>query len=386
MAWDSTTNTLTKGFTKIAKDGKGDLQTALQRYWEKSHLRLVCDITRSGLRANKTNAAARYKPFCYDRRCFASEADKNAARVARNCGLTMERFSSLASMWSAALALSPDEFCWSYEPPRVGVATEPKRANDFVNLESTARGYCSTAKFQFGYRLVPNPMTRWTVPPRVQLPNDVMLSQDAIDLSDLQGDGASGYTSVNHAYYKLADFYFAIAIAERGASGPQWIMCFESADLPLTVDYFNSVTTTKDYDVVFFFFKPEDGGAIYNGGSAPLAGTHVLAPQPYVQFHYDYSLGIDTTAIMNAARDTIDLTISATATDISYHHISLIWQDGQTTRSASFTNTAGTLTQTPASFSATYASGWAAGTTFLIRIYTSSSAYKEQALPVMEQS
>jgi len=383
MAWDPTTNTLTKGFTKIGANGNGDLQAALGRSGNNSHLQLICDIDGNGNRVNKINAASRYKPFCYNTVPFASEA----ARVARNCGLTMRGYSALSTMWSAALALAPDEFCWAYEPPRASQTSEPKRANDFINEDSTTRGYCSTSKFQFGYRLLPNPMTRWNVPPKVQLPSDVMLSADAIDLSDLQGDGTSGYTSANHAYYKLSDFYFAIAIAERGASGPQWIMCFESADLPLTVDYFNSVTTTKDYDVVFFFFKPQTaGGAIYNGGSSPLPGTHILAPQPYVQFHYDYSLGIDTTAIMNAARDTISLTISATSSDIPYHHISLIWQDGQTTRSASFTNTAGTLTQTPASFSATYASGWATGTTFLIRIYTSASAYKEQTLPVMEQS
>ena len=386
MAWNPTTNTLTRGFVKIAANGQGDLQLALRRSVMK-HSLLVCDIDANGNRVNAINPASRYKPFCHSNNTFADAAAWDAARVARNCGLVMKRYTALSAMWSAALALSPDDFCWVYEPPRSSQTSEPKRADDFVDIGSDTKGYNSTAKFQFGYRLLPNPMTRWTVPPKVNLPPDVLLTANAIDVSDLQGDGTTGYTGQDWGYYNISDFYFGVAIAERGASGPQWIKCFQTSDIPLTVDYFDSVTSTKDYDVVFFFFKPQQsGGAIYNGGSAALPGTHVLAPQPYTQFHYDYSLGISTTAIMNAARNTISLTISATASDIPYHHIALVWQDGLTTRTASFTNTAGTITSTPASFSASYASGWPVGTSFIIRIYTSSSAYKEQSLPVMEQS
>ena len=386
MAWNPTTKTLTRGFTKIGANGQGDLQLALRRSAMKESL-LVCDIDANGNRVGAINEASRYKPFCHSTLVFASAAAWDAARVSRNCGLVMKRYTALSSMWAAALAMSPDEFCWVYEPPRSNQTTEPKRANDFVDTGSDTRGYKADAKFQFGYRLLPNPMTRWNVPPKVNLPPDVPLTADAIDLSDLQGDGTTGYTGQDYAYQGLADFYFGVAISEHGVSGPQWIKCFQATDIPMAVDYFNSVTSTKDYDVVFFFFKPQQsGGAIYNGGSAALPGTHVLAPQPYQLFHYDYSLGISTTAIMNSARNSIALTISATASDIPYHHIALVWQDGLTTRTASFTNTAGTLTSNPASFSASYASGWPVGTSFLIRIYTSSSDYKEQTLPVMEQS
>lgn len=393
MAWNPSSNTLTRGFTKIAANGQGDLQKALNRSVMR-HLQLVCDIDGNGNRVNAINPAARYKPFCYDG-TFATEAAREAARVARNCGLTMSRVagtaqqSGLANMWSGGIQ-SGNNFAWAYEPPRENQASEPKRVNDFINENSDTRGYCSTAKFQFNFCVLPNPTNRWSIPPKVQLPTDVMLSADAIALSDLQGDGSQGYTSTNHKYFGLAGFYYTIAIGEHGASGPEWVMSYPVSTLETStpeVTFFNNKTSSKYYDIVFFFFKPVDGGSVYNGGTAPLAGEYILAAYPYEYFYFDYSLGITTTAIMNSARNSIALSIAASGADIPYDHISLNWMDGQTARTASFTRDAGTLTQTAQNFTASYASGWPSPSpTFYIRIYTSSSAYKEQELPVMESA
>lgn len=381
MGWNPTSRTLTKGFTKIGAGAQGDLEKALGRV-AKSHLQLICDIDGNGARAGFTNPAAKYKPFCYPTAVFATEADRETARLARNCGLTMRDYGSLSAMWSAALAMDSEAFGWAYEPPRAGNANEPKRANDFVDGTTTTRGYCSSAAFSFDWRLLPNPCNRWSIPPKIQLPPDVMATANCIQLSDLNGDGASGYTSANHAYHNLGTgFYFGVAIAAVGASGPQWVYCFDSTQLPLSVHFFDNLTTSGNYDVVFFFFKPS-GGSVYDGGTAPLAGKHILAPYPHIRYVFNYTLGLVTTAIMNSARTQIDLDIAMDSGTLAYTAIQLLWADGGTTRIATFTRDAGTLTTTSQHFSASYSSGWTGNEEFYLRI-TTASATKEEALAVM---
>ena len=387
MAWNPSSNTLTRGFTKIAANGQGDLQKALNRS-VMNQLQLVCDIDGNGNRVNAINPAARYKPFCYDG-AFATEAAREAKRVLRNCGLTMQSFNSLADVWSAGLAVNPNQFGWAYEPPRANQATEPKRANDFINEDSDSRGYCSTSQFAFDYKLFPNPMYRGTSSPKIQLPTDVMYTNDMIDLSDLQGDNTPGYT-LNHGYYNIAGYYLTVAIAEHGTQGPSWVKSYATLNPAPTCDFFDNLpspNTSKTYDVIFFWFKPSSGSTLYDGGSSSLNGSHILAPYPYLLYQYVVpALNLNIGGTMSSNKKSVTVTVSTRdGATVAFTQVYMLLYDGgelvDTVRL--FVSRDSPFTSTTKSTTKIFDYAIPDTTTFVMRVYSDSTTYLEQGFDVM---
>jgi len=120
---------LTYPFTKIAANGSGDLQRALETSVT-SHIQLVGDVDANGADAGRIKTMARYKPFQNSTMNFASDSDRENARKSARYG--MRAPTSLGSItWSNNAMVVPT---YQYLKPVAG--SNPLRAMDFIRNTS----------------------------------------------------------------------------------------------------------------------------------------------------------------------------------------------------------------------------------------------------------
>ncbi len=133
MGWTGKILNGVGGFTKIAANGSGDLQLALQRS-ETSHIDLVGDLAEDGqgniYDAEKINVSAKYKPFRNSTIAFASWSARNNARSSALFGMTKP------DPYVPSYQYNPVPPAWPYAKPVLN--THPLRADDFVKDETTA--------------------------------------------------------------------------------------------------------------------------------------------------------------------------------------------------------------------------------------------------------
>jgi len=133
MGWTGKILNGVGGFTKIAANGSGDLQIALQRS-ETSHINLVGDLAEDGqgniYDAEKINVSAKYKPFRNSTIAFASWSARNNARSSALFGMTKP------DPYVPSYQYNPVPPAWPYAKPVLN--THPLRVQDFVKDESTA--------------------------------------------------------------------------------------------------------------------------------------------------------------------------------------------------------------------------------------------------------
>lgn len=123
MGWTGEILNGVGGFTKIAANGTGDLQTALGT----TSMSQIALCTHANI-----NAIAKYKPFKNPNISFASFASRNAARAAARYGMTEPTY-----FYPNAYTIPA---AWSYDRPVSGV--NPLRAQDFIKDDTTANaGY-----------------------------------------------------------------------------------------------------------------------------------------------------------------------------------------------------------------------------------------------------
>ena len=123
---------LTAPFTKIAANGQGDLQQALNRS-ETSHILLISDVDENNtpLNPSRINKYARFKSFQHSTVTFPTFAAHLAALQEKYYGLSFTEYST------AALLHSGWATEWGYDIPRLTQSTQwPLRAFDF-------RGYAT---------------------------------------------------------------------------------------------------------------------------------------------------------------------------------------------------------------------------------------------------
>lgn len=120
---------LTYPFTKIAANGNGDLQRALETSVT-SHIQLIGDVDENGADAGRIKTMARYKPFQNPTVNFASDSDRENARKSARYG--MRAPTSLGSItWSNNAMVVPT---YQYLKPVSG--SNPLRAMDFIRNTS----------------------------------------------------------------------------------------------------------------------------------------------------------------------------------------------------------------------------------------------------------
>jgi len=133
-----TNGILTAPFTKIAANGNGDLQVALERRNIQSEIQLVGDVNAQGGPVDKIKLWAKFKPFKsstinypFDPTQTTPELrspERTADRVAANYGLSAPATAtSVAGVFGSG---------WTYNKPVVG--TDPLRALDFDGYDTNA--------------------------------------------------------------------------------------------------------------------------------------------------------------------------------------------------------------------------------------------------------
>ena len=128
---------LTAPFTKIAANGQGDLQQALNRS-ETSHILLIADINDQGVVVGRIKKFAKHKPFKSNTVVYPFDPtqstpelrspERNADKIAANYGL------SAPSTASSVTGVFGTE--WTYNRPVLG--TDPLRALDFDGYDKNA--------------------------------------------------------------------------------------------------------------------------------------------------------------------------------------------------------------------------------------------------------
>ena len=133
MGWTGKILNGVGGFTKIAANGLGDLQRALGRSGNNSHLQLICDIDSNGNPVGAIRPMAKYKSFRNSTLVFSSWNARNTARASARYGLSVP--SDFAPN-AAGDAKYPS--AWTYLPPRYNNTADAKRAEDFIKDTTTA--------------------------------------------------------------------------------------------------------------------------------------------------------------------------------------------------------------------------------------------------------
>lgn len=336
--------------------GMGDISSAVHY----SSLDLGTLITNGTI-----NPGAKYKPVAYDNWGILTEAQ----RQAHNCGLSMVGYNSLNALWAAAMNMSPGVLAWHYERPRgvSGVIKENFRILDFD-------GYDENSVFAFQYSVKPNPTSSSTV---VITNEDIMLTARCIEKSDLKGNGDA---APHGTYLNISNYNLAVAIAESTASGPQWVKTFAGSDIPLTITLPNAGASNKTYKIVMFFTNQT-----FNGETTNKSGNYVLSAYPLISVQYIATNSVVASGVMNSARTSIAVTIRAASAAFTVDHLAIRWSEGGTMQEKTIPRTSGiTITTTDATYSVGNNDGWAAGTEFYLRVYTTASAYQDYILIVMQ--
>lgn len=150
MPWNPNTHCLTWPFTKLGKDGQGDLQLALSRTGVFSHVQLVGDVDQNGDRVHAINPCALWKSFQSPTAIFHSAAERRAALRAVNGGFSQYGSASPMPTFTSRSWDKDAHAVWTYYPPVYG--QHPLRAMDFApgKYEGMDVGYRQNAPSPVG--------------------------------------------------------------------------------------------------------------------------------------------------------------------------------------------------------------------------------------------
>lgn len=234
MAWTGQILNGVGGFTKIAANGRGDLQLALGTTAMK-HSEL---LTYAGI-----NVMAKYKPFKNANVVFASYDARNAARQSARYGMSEPSY-----FYPNSYAIPGP---WIYNRPALG--TDPLRAEDFIKDRTTAgAGYDPHAVPPLAME-VPGGLkcaaTFATMLWKDSYVNNYLASRSSekwwddrsLSIAELLGGGASNYNS----------YYIAFVFYLYNAAGTS----ITDATLVVTNKKFGSFSGVE----VFMFWPQGDG-------------------------------------------------------------------------------------------------------------------------------
>ena len=202
------------------------------------------------------------------------------------------------------------------------------------------------------------------------------MTAGCIQKSDLKGNGDG---APHGTYLNISSYNLGVAVAESTQDGPQWVKTFEDGDtLQITLP---NATSNKTYNVVLFFTNQ-----VYDGThTQDLSGNYVLFAYPLISVQYIATNSIVASGVMNAARTSIAVTIRAASAAFTVDHLAIRWSAGGTMQEKTIPRTSNiTITTTDATYSVGNNDGWAAGTEFYLRVYTTASAYQDYILIVMQ--
>lgn len=314
------------------------------------------------------NPAAKFKPIAYPVWGVLTEAQ----RKAHNCGLSMTLYSSLSALWAAAMNMSPGALAWNYEKPRGfgGVLNEPFRVLDFD-------GYFKPSVFEFQYGFLPNP----TNTASVRLTNEhIMITQDCIHQSDLQGNGDG---APNGTYINLSGYNFGVAIAESGASGPQWVKTFADSAVPFQITLPNAGSANKTYNAVLFFTNQT-----FNGETTDKSGNYALSAYPLTSVLYQPSapvLDLEITGSMSSNKTSISIGVATRSGTKAFYMAKVVVMDNgsEWASNTAYRSTDSPFTTTEKSYNHTYNSAIPDSATFILRVYSDSTNYQDQSFIIM---
>ena len=347
MPWNGNTHIMT------APVGLGDISQAVHY----SSLDLGTLITNGII-----NAAARLKPIAYPAWGILTEAQRRS----RNCGMSMDRYGSLNTMYSAAVAIAPGTVAWTYERPRgvSGSINEPFRVLDFDGYDENA-GWMQ-------YGIFPNPCSRVQTP---QVSDEgYIVTPDSINQADLRGDGSVS-ASGKH-YYPAYQYNIGIAYGIKNSGTLIYAKTFSSVPFSIT-----KPGSTSDYDVVCFFTDQT-----HDGSTTDKNGVYILFPIPHTIWSYKNILGLNyANCELSTNRQSLQMYIGTQSGTASYYKMTVLIKNGSTVTHTIDLNLgrSGTLTTTQTNFGSLNVSPAAVqGATFWLRFWPDSqTSYDEQFFP-----